>query len=143
MNMPRAVAVPVKGLLALLPERVRVRVVVLAEGETFDFSEDLDKDAIAMLHADASTLHMHRGTPLPGAILPQAHTLMGGIAATGRAMHGRVDGAAASQAVANGAGKNSRSGSGGTGTGDGKPVAYCYSLGMLDALKSCLAGPQR
>lgn len=66
INLPRAVAMPVRGILSVLPERVARRVLVVGEGETFDFGCELDDEAQRMLHASGPALSAHVGTALPG-----------------------------------------------------------------------------
>ena len=67
IGLPRAAAVPVKGILALLPARVACRVLVLSEGEAYDFASELDPDALRMLQANGQGLTAHVGIPFPGA----------------------------------------------------------------------------
>ena len=66
INLPRAVAVPVRSILSLLPERVARRVLVIGDGEAYDFSNELDADAIRMLQSTALTTHV--GTQLTGSL---------------------------------------------------------------------------
>ena len=73
LNLPRSVAGPVRTILALLPERVAQRVLVLGEGEEYDFSTEIDADARGMLDADQLTLMRHAGAPLAGLTPPEGH----------------------------------------------------------------------
>jgi hypothetical protein len=66
INLPRSVAYPVRAILAILPERVACRVLVLGEGEVYDFASELDETAVRMLHASGPELAVHIGTPMVG-----------------------------------------------------------------------------
>ena len=70
LNLPRSIAATVRMLLNLLPDRVRYRVLVLGEGEVYDFSKELDDDALSRLYDDQPKLMAHSGEPLSGAALP-------------------------------------------------------------------------
>jgi hypothetical protein len=71
LNLPLSVATIVRGILRLLPDRVAARVLVLGEGETYDFSGELDSQAMQMLTADRNQLSRHEGTPASGSVAPE------------------------------------------------------------------------
>ena len=66
LNLPRSVAVPVRAILSLLPERVADRVLVLGEGESYDFRTEIDQSAIDMMLADQPALMAHSGPTIGG-----------------------------------------------------------------------------
>ena len=120
LNMPRSVAGVVRSILSLLPPRVAHRVLVLGEGESYDFSVELDDAAISMLYKDQPTIMHHAGETLPGVTPPNGHR-------PGRPDEAR-EGAAAASAVSAPPGQPIASRA---------PAGDAMMAGLVRALQAC------